>query len=180
MAGRLTSSFLLVILTVLPAQIVTAAEKAEQSVLAIDWKSLTPDLDPEVYKQYQAGKLSPAELRVYIDGFYNTARSELAGKNIALKGYLLPQNLQENGMSTEFLFVKKISSWSHTDQKLRPNQTALVSYPKGLKFDQSTRVRYQVSGKMNVGEYTSDDVLSFYRIEATDIKISRRRFNEYD
>ena len=167
-------------MTALPIQVVTAAEEAGQSTLAIDWKSLTPDLDPEVYKKYRAGKLSQADLRVYMDTFYNTPRTELMGKMVALKGYLLPRNLQKNGKSTEFLFVRKITSWSHTDQKLKPNQAVLVNYPQGLKFDQSTRVRYQVSGKMDVGEYTGDDVRSFYHIAATAIKVSRRRFNEYD
>ncbi|WP_153765589.1 DUF3299 domain-containing protein [Endozoicomonas sp. OPT23] len=180
MTGRLLAAVLLVASTAIPVQVATASEVTKQEPLAINWKSLTPDIDPEIYKKYRTGKLSQTDLRLYMETFHNTARTELAGKNVALTGYLLPQNLQENGKSTEFLFVRKITSWSHTDQVLKPNQATLVNYPEGLKFNQSTQVRYQVTGKMNVGDYTGDDIRSFYKIEATDIKVKRRRFNEYD
>lgn len=153
---------------------------ASELYQTIDWKSLTPEPDLEIYKKYRSGKLSQGALHSYMESFYNTPSSDLNDRKVQLTGYLLPQNLDKNGLSTEFLFVRKVTSWSHTDQILKPNQAVLVNYSKGMKFKHSTQARFQVSGVFNVGRYSVEDTDVFYQLEATTIKVKQRRFNEYD
>ncbi len=175
----LNLGFLAVVISLaVPVHASVTTEPVESVVQIIDWTSLTPELDPKVYGKYRAGKLSQSDLRVYMDSFYNTPRPELAGKEVSLTGYLLPQNVYEDGTSNRFILVKKISSWTHTDQKLKPNQVLLVEFKPGMKLNQTTRVRYRITGIMNVGKYSVPATETFYRLDASAIKVNRRKFNE--
>ena len=148
----------------------------EPQVLA--WTDLAPEPDSEVLKNFHNGKLSSGQLRSYINDYYQTPQPELSNHFVTLTGYLLPQNVQSNGASTEFALVKHITSWSHTDQQLKPNQVVRVKFTQGLTLNQSTRVRYKVSGIMHVGQYDMPVTKTFYLIEATDISPSPKGFNE--
>ena len=144
----------------------------------ITWNDLTPDIDTRIYKQYQEGNLPPGEFRGYVQTFRNTPNKKLDDKKVSIVGYLLPQNLHDDGSSTRFALVRQIGTWSHTENTLYPNQLLVVEFEDGLKLNQSTQVRYQVSGTLSVGNYEVPVSRSFYHIKAATIAPNQKRYNE--
>ena len=156
----------------------TAMAQENTTTLEITWQDLTPEIDADVFQRYQNRTISPGELREYIHNFNRTPNQDLHEQNIALTGYLLPQDLTEDGRSTQFALVRHVGSWTHTEDLPPPNQIVSVHFPQGMSIHKSTMVRFQVSGKMSVDEYEMPVSPTFFHIEATDISANHRRFNE--
>lgn len=124
----------------------------------LSWIELSPPVDEEVVRQYEAGELSDEEATAYVEKLGNIAVQSLDNSRVRIPGFLVPLNVNEDQSSTELLLVPTFGACIHVPPP-PPNQSIFIRFPKGIKVTEAAYTPYWVEGTIKVekneSEYTA-------------------------
>lgn len=119
----------------------------------LDWLDLLPEGDrgnydpapPSPAHDYLMGELSPLAASQVMDFKVN---GQLAGQDVRIPGFIVPLELDEKGLVTEFFLVPYFGACIHVPPP-PANQMVYVRMAKGIQLD-SMYSAYWISGRMAV------------------------------
>ncbi|MGB0360635.1 MAG: DUF3299 domain-containing protein [Endozoicomonas sp.] len=150
-----------------PAEKISSAEKSNETkksssektsdIKELSWDSLSPPVEEEMIRKYEAGEITPDEAIAYVTELGKIPVQSLNNTRVRVPGYLVPLNLQQDQTATELLLVPTLGACIHVPPP-PPNQTIFIHYPKGIKVTEAGYTPYWVEGEikveLNESEYT--------------------------
>ena len=124
----------------------------------LSWIELSPPVDEEVVRKYEAGEISDEEAAAYVEKLGNIPVQSLNNSRVRIPGYLVPLNVNKDQSSTELLLVPTLGACIHVPPP-PPNQSIFIRFPKGIKVTEAAYTPYWVEGTIKVekneSEYTA-------------------------
>ena len=129
----------------------------------LSWDSLSPPVEEDMIRKYEAGEITPAEAIAYVTELGKIPVQSLNNTRVRVPGYLVPLNLQQDQTATELLLVPTLGACIHVPPP-PPNQTIFIRYPKGIEVTEAGYTPYWVEGVIKVERNDSEYTEVLYAI----------------
>lgn len=166
---QLRKACLLVSLLCLSPALLAATEnapaKAQETVRKVIWNDLMPPFDEKILERYERDEIPFGEMQIYMTEHGSKVVDKLNNVYAKVPGYLVPLNMNKKQMATEFLLVPTMGACIHVPPP-PPNQIVYVTFPEGLKYQETAYTPYWVYGKLKTEKKTSEYSDAMYSMKA--------------
>lgn len=127
----------------------------------LSWLELSPPVDEEMVRKYEAGEISDDAAIAYVEKLGNIPVQRVNNSRVRLPGFLVPLNVNKDQRSTELLLVPTMGACIHVPPP-PPNQSVYIRYPKGIKVTEAAYTPYWVEGTIKVERNESEYAAVLY------------------
>ncbi len=138
-------------------------------VKTLYWDQMRPPISEEIKKRFDEQKITPVELRDYLQELGLKVLPELNGQLVRIPGYLVPLAAGDAGKATEFLLVPTVGACIHTPPP-PANQMVYMKYAEGKAYSDKGWEPFWVYGVLKASSQKTEYAEALYSIDVTRIE----------